>query len=74
MPDRCTNTCPDIYGIIVSFKINWTKVPGGRIWLYAMVPLTILEVYKCGQEVTEPYYDLHNLSIDCNHKGTINVV
>ena len=66
--DRRTNTRPDMYGIINSFKINWTKVPGGRKWLMDMNPLAILKVYKCGQ-FTESFYDLHNLPIDCNHEG-----
>ena len=66
MLDKRLHLCPDIYGIINSFKVNWNKVPGGKTWLMKMVPLAILEVYKSG-EVTEFFYDKHNFPVDCDH-------
>ena len=52
MLDHITHMCPDIIGIINSFKVNWDKVPRSNAWIMNMIPLAILEVYKCG-EVTE---------------------
>ena len=63
MLDRRLHLCPNIYGIINSFKVNWNKVPGGKAWFMKMVPLAILEVYKSG-EVIEEFYDKHNFQLN----------
>ena len=68
MLDKRLHLCPDIYGIINSFKVNWNKVPGGKAWFMKMIPLAILEVYKSG-EVTEEFYNKHKFPIDCDHDG-----
>ena len=56
MLDDKMKLCPDIRGIINSFKVNWNKVDGGINWLMAKVPDIIMEFYKNG-EIQEHYYD-----------------
>ena len=38
MIDDKTRTCPDMYAIIVSFKIDCNNVIGGRKWFIDMLP------------------------------------
>ena len=68
MLDKKAQLCPDLYGIINSFKVNWDKIPGGKAWLMKMIPLAILEVYKSG-EVSEEFYNTNNFPLDCDKDG-----
>ena len=70
MLDVKMKRCPDIRGILQSFKINWNKVDGGIKWFMKMVPNAILQMYKNG-EILEPYYDEYDFPIDCDLNGNL---
>ena len=40
MLDERTNSCPDLNGLIRSFKIDWTKVEGGAELVNYLTPLS----------------------------------
>ena len=37
--------CPDLYGLINSFKISWCKVSGGKKWLINECTSLISEIF-----------------------------
>jgi len=65
MLDDKSKLCPDLRGIINSFKVNWERVPGGRNWLMKMIPQAMEEMFKNG-EVSEEFFDSHNFSVGSN--------
>lgn len=67
MLDRRTNICPDMYWIISSFKIDWSKIPAGKKWQYDVIHLAILEVYKY-DHASGSFYDRHNSTLTVTTK------
>ena len=55
MIDDKTKTCPDMYAIIDSFKIDWNSVIGGKKWFIDMLPQCLSEMFIHG-EVSEDFY------------------
>ena len=70
MLDVKMKQCPDISGIINSFKVNWNKVEGGINWFMKMVPAIVLEFYKNG-EILEQFYDDKEFPLDFDKNGKL---
>ena len=45
MLDEKTKSCPDLNGLIRSFKIDWTKVEGGQSWLLNRLCSEVSQMY-----------------------------
>ena len=70
MLDDKTKSCPDLNGLIRSFKIDWTTVDGGQNWLIHRLPSVISEMYANG-EIPESFYDDNDYPLDKDHDGNI---
>ena len=70
MLDDVIHRCPDLYGLIASFKIAWQKVTGGKKWFINECSSLISEMYHNG-EVSEEYYDEKNYPLDRDKEGNI---
>ena len=68
MLDKKAKLCPDIHGIIQSFKVNWSNCEGGLDAFLNQVPEAILEFYK-KREILESFYDERNFPIDSDLNG-----
>ena len=70
MLDEWTKSCPDLNGLIRSFKIDWTKVEGGQNWLITRLRSVVSQMYVNG-EVPESCYDENDYPVDKDHDGKI---
>ena len=70
MIDDKTKTCPDMYAIIDSFKINWSKIKGGKKWFIGILPKVMAEMFTYG-EVSEELFNANEFPLDCDHDGNI---
>ena len=70
MLDEKCKRCPDLYGIIKSFKINWSKVKGGKVWFLNQLNNVISEMMSEG-DVVEEFYDDCSFPLDYDHDGNI---
>ena len=70
MLDHRMKLCPDLHGIIQSFKVYWSKTKGGTNWFKTEIPAAILQFYKCG-EILEYDYDERSIPIDFDLKGNL---
>ena len=70
MLDSICKRCPDLYGLVSSFKINWSKVKGGKEWFMKMLPAVIGEMHSEG-EVSEQFYDDLNFPLDQDIDGGV---
>ena len=70
MLDSHSKVCPDLFGIIDAFKIDWSKVTGGKKWFLSELPGLICEMYSEG-EISEQYYDDNHFPLDKDHRGTV---
>ena len=70
MLDTKHKRCPDVYGIMNSFKIDWSTVPGGKQWFMKMLPNVIAEMFSEGG-IAEQFYDDHDYPLDRDHNGAI---
>ena len=68
--DHRMKLCPDLHGIIQSFKVDWSKTKGGTNWFKTEIPAAILKFYKCGK-ILEAFYDERRFPIDFDLKGNI---
>ena len=70
MLDMTTNTCPDLYAIINSFRINWSKIHGGKQWFISKIPSAFVEMFKYGV-IHEFYNDEHEFTVDRDVNGIV---
>ena len=70
MIDEQTKTWPDMYAIIKSFKINWSKIKGGQKWFINILPEVLEEILTYG-EVSESFYDTNKFPIDKDYDGNV---
>ena len=70
MIDEKTKTCPDMYAIIDSFKINWSQVAGGKRWFIGILPKVMSEMFTYG-EVSEDFFNTNDFPLDSDHDGNI---
>ena len=49
MIDTKTKTCPYMYGLIDSLKIDWSKVSGGKKWFMNKLPSVLSELFSFGE-------------------------
>ena len=70
MIDSKTQTCDDLYGLINTFKTDWSKIKGGKQWLIDLLPLILKEIFLYG-EVLESFYDKQKFPFDCDHAGNL---
>ena len=61
--------CPDLRGIIQSFKVKWNNFNNGGMKVFIkMVPACILQFYKYGETI-ESFYDDLNFPLDSDLNG-----
>ena len=70
MIDEKSKTCPDMYAIIDSFKIDWSKVHGGKRWFIGILPQLMSEMFTYG-EISEEFYNANDFPLDYDHDGNI---
>ena len=70
MLDKMHKRCPDIYGLVDTFKVNWGKVEGGKTWFMNVLPEVISEMYSEG-EISEKFYDNLQFPKDYDEKGNV---
>ena len=63
MLDHKMKLCPDIRGIIQSFKVNWEKIDRVMEAFMKRVPEAVLEFYKSGK-ILESFYDQRGFPVD----------
>ena len=61
MLDKKLNLCPDLFGLLSTFKIDWDLIPGGQPWFLEKLPYVIAEMYANG-EVSESFYNEKRIS------------
>ena len=70
MIDERTKSCDDIYAIIHSVKIDWTKVQGNKQWFVDILLKLFTKMFLFG-EVKEASYDDSVILPDIDHAGNI---
>ena len=70
MIDEKSKTCPDMYAIIDSFKIDWSKVHGGKRWFIGILPQLMSEMFTYG-EISEEFFNANDFPLDYDHDGNI---
>ena len=68
MLDDKFNIYPDLDILMKSFKIDWSKVPGGKAWFMQKLPFVVAEMFAEG-EVNEYFYDENNFPVDKDYSG-----
>ena len=64
--DAKTKTCPHMYGSIDSFKIDWSKVSGGKEWFMKKLSSVLSEMFSIW-EVSDFFNDDHGFCLDKDH-------
>ena len=68
MLDAATKSCPDLYGMMKAFDINWRNVNGGKKWFISKLVHALIEMLDNGN-IVEKFYDNHNFPINTDKKG-----
>ena len=61
--DSGSESCPDVDQIINRFKIDWTRLEGGREYFKRLIPHAIKEVYAKGY-IEEEWFKTYGIPID----------
>ena len=70
MLDVNTNICPDLYAIINSFSINWSKIQGGKQRFVSKITSAFSAMFKYG--VMHGFYDdEHEFPVDRDTNGIV---
>ena len=59
-----------MYAIIDSFKINWSRVQGGKLWFIEILPQLMSEMFTYG-ELSKEFYNSNDFPLDHDHVGNI---
>ena len=70
MIDHRTKTCPDLFALIDSFKIDWSVMKGGKQWIISRVPKILNQIFTHG-EVPESWFEDNDFPLDKDHDGNV---
>ena len=70
MLDSEMKSCPDLYGIMKYFYINWRNINGGKKWFDSKLVYTLIEMFDHGC-IVEKIYDDHLFPIDYYVEGQV---
>ena len=70
MIDAQTKICANLFALMCSFKIDWSKVQGERYWYMDIIPDITAEVFMFGF-ISESFFDKNDFLFDKDKEDNI---